>query len=185
MFSYFLALSLPLSIRSRLASFCYGLPQVRWIEEENFHLTLRYFGPLSNIQLEEIQSHLEQLFFHPFFLTLKGVGYFRSRDHGVIWMGTEENVSLLSLKKELDLSLKKIFLPTEDRRPFHPHITLGRYERLNMERLGEYLTQYADYQSEPIEINTCYLMKTQQTPKRVFYEIIQEYQASPFHIGED
>ena len=68
MHSHFLALPLPPSIRSRLASFCYGVPHVQWVEEENFHLTLRHFGPLSDQNAALIEERLETLFFVKFSL---------------------------------------------------------------------------------------------------------------------
>lgn len=182
---YFLALPLPSSIRSQLARLCYGLPQVRWVLEENLHLTLRYLGPLSSSQILDVQEHLKFLFFHPFLLKLEGIGHFHSKGrHGVIWVGTRENAFLSSLKKNIDLLLRELSLPT-DHRPFHPHVTLGRYERLHPNKLHDYLLAQADYQSEETLINSCHLLQSRQTPKHVIYEKIDEYFATKPEAGED
>jgi 2'-5' RNA ligase len=185
MHPHFLALPLPLSIRTRLASFCYGLPQVQWVEEENFHITLRHFGPLSDVLLHQVQEHLHPLFFHPFSLTLQGIHPVNSKGkHGKIEVGIANHPALSALKKEIDSQLKNLALPSAYR-AFHPHITVGRYERLNSERLGDYLMTHAHYQSEPIEITRCLLLRAQHTPKHVLYETIEEYEATPCPTGED
>jgi RNA 2',3'-cyclic 3'-phosphodiesterase len=185
MHPYFLAIPLPAATRSRLAAFCYGLPQVRWVEEENFHLTLRYFGPLTDTMLGNIQDHLEYLFFHSFPLVLQGVGHFHAKgNRGIIWIGIADNPHLAPLRKEIDRQLRDLKLPPEEH-PFHPHITLGYYDRLNPKRLGDYLTAHADYQSWPIEVSSCVLMRSLQTPKHTIYETIDEYGASQLHTDED
>ncbi len=182
---HFLALPLPSSIRSELARFCYGLPQVRWVPEENLHLTLRYLGPLSSSQVEEVQERLKGLFFHPFSLKLEGVGHFQGKGrHGVIWVGIRENTFVSSLKKNMDLLLRDLSLPS-DPRPFHPHVTLGRFERLHPNRLHDYLLAQGSYQSADILIPSCQLLQSRQTPKQVIYEIIEEYFAVEPETGED
>lgn len=184
MHPHFLSIPLPERIRSRLISFCYGLPNVHWVEEDNFHLILRYFGPLNDTSLAKIQESLNALFFSPFSFVLKGAGHFHSKNNrGIIWIGVIENSQLFSLKKEIDSLLRGLVLPPDDR--FHPHITLGYYDRLNPQKLGDYLSALTDYQSEPIEVTNCLLMRSLQTPKRVIYQTVESYSASSHATGED
>jgi 2'-5' RNA ligase len=181
---HFLGIYFPEHIRSRLASFCYGLPQVHWVDEDNFHLKLRYFGPLPDINLREIQDRLKSLFFPPFTLSLQSVGHFHSKGgRGNIWVGVGENHHLVALKKEIDTLLRGVSLPPDER--FHPHVTLGYYERLSPQKLGDYLSALADYQSDPIEVTSCLLVRIQQTPKRAIYQIVEHYSASNPATGED
>lgn len=181
---YFLSIPLPVATRSRLAALCYGLPLVHWVEEENFHLTLRHFGPLSDQMLSNIQDHLENVFFHAFSLVLQGVGHFHTKSNrGLIWIGIADNRCLAHLRKEIDRQLKDLQLPQEEG-PFHPHITLGYYDRLNPNRLGDYLTTHADYQSWPIEVSSFILMRSLQTPKHMINDTIEEYPASQLHMDE-
>ncbi len=170
MHPHYLALPLPFAIRSRLASFCYGLPQIDWVEEENFHLMLRNFGLLSDLPIREIQDRLRDLFFHPFPIVLQGIYHsFSKENRGKIWVGIVDNPALLSLKKQIESLLRGLELPTENR-TFQPHITLGYYERINIQKLGEYLNVHADYQSESIEIINCVLLRAQHTSKRIYYK---------------
>lgn len=183
--SHFLALPLPLSIRSRLASFCYGVPHVQWVEEENFHLVLRHFGPLSDHDAALIEERLETLFFVKFSLVLKGIGNFHSKgNRGTIWVGVEQTAELSALKKEVDLHLRELPLRAEER-SFHPHITLGRYDRLSQQKLGDYLIAHADFQSEPFEVDCCQLLTSHHTPKHLYYQLVEQVNASSPATGED
>lgn len=183
MTSYYLALDLPPSIQLSLASLCYGLPQVQWVEENSFHLNLRFLGNLSLPQVEEVQQRFSSLFFSPFELTLQGVGHFHAKNRGMVWAGALATPSLLKLKKEVDKALKGLSLPSEP--AFQPVVILGYYERLHADRLQDYLMNHAGYQSAPIEITSCSLLCRHTTAKRVFYEVIEQYEASPAATGED
>jgi 2'-5' RNA ligase len=184
MYPHFLAIPLPKHIQSRLAQLCYGLPQVHWVEEENFLLKLHDFGPLSNVHLGEIQDRLKSLLFSPFSLFLQGVGHFYSKKgHGTIWVGVADNLELFTLKKKVESQLRDLPLRSPER--FHPHIILGYYDRLNPQKLGDYLSALADYHSEPIEVTCCLLMSAQQTPKRVIYRTVEQYIAMLPTSGED
>jgi 2'-5' RNA ligase len=185
MYSYFLALPLPPIARARLATFCYGLSQVRWVEEENFYLILRQFGPLTSQVLTTIHERLENLFFLPFSLVLQGVGHYHAKgNRGTLWMGVAHPSPLISLRKEIDRHLRDVQL-RPDERSFHPHVILGFYERLDPQRLGDYLITHGDYQSWPIEVTSCLLLRSLQTSKHTIYEVIEEYLASQLATGED
>ncbi|WP_068467380.1 RNA 2',3'-cyclic phosphodiesterase [Candidatus Protochlamydia phocaeensis] len=183
--SYFLALDFPSTVKSRLASLCYGLPQVHWKEENNFHLILRHLGSLSAAELVEIKDRLAHLFFLPFSLTLQGVGHFHSKsDRGTIWIGIQPNASLMTLKREIDRLLKGLPIQPE-KISFQPHIILGYYDRLNPQKLGDYLMAHADYYSVPIEITSCTLFCSRQTSKHTIDETLEHYLASKVETGED
>ena len=182
--SFFLAIPLPATTRTRLTSLCFGLQNVRWVEEENFHITLRYLGYLSDNDLQEIQEHLKSIYFSPFFVVLQGVSHFNSKgNRGTLWVGIAENPPLTQLIKEMNQLLKGFSLKAEEHA--HPYITLGRYDHLNFQKLGDFLSTFEHFQSEPIEVKSCLLMRTLQTPKRVIYETVEEYTASPLELGED
>lgn len=183
---YLLAIPLPLPVRLRLASLCYGLPQVDWIEEENFLFTLRFFGPLNDQTAAQIEERLSSLFFLKFNLALKGVDHFHSSkgNRGIIWVGVEQTPELLALRKEIHDLLIDLHLKAEER-PYHPHITIGKYHRLNEQRLAEYLMAHAHFQMEPIETLSCQLLSAHQTPKHTYYKIIKQIDASSPATFED
>ena len=94
------------------------------------------------------------------------------------------HINLNSLRKEINRHLRDLHFLQEER-SFLPHVIMGYYEQLNPERLGDYLTSHADYQSEPIEVTSFALIRSIQTPKRTIYEVVEEYFASSLATGED
>src|SRR5437868_783143 len=105
--SHLIAISIPREIRFRIASECHGLPQVHWTEEENFHITLRHLGPLSEYELANVQERLLNFFFQPFIIVLKGMNQSHSRSNrGTLWMEVGEHPQLNQLKMKIDSLLK-------------------------------------------------------------------------------
>jgi 2'-5' RNA ligase len=101
---------------------------VRWVRPENVHLTLRFFGEVSQEELARIsQAALhaaEQA--EPFPMVLAGLGAFPARGSArVVWVGVKDPEPLLSLENRLSQGLERANWPPPDK-PFRPHLTLGR-----------------------------------------------------------
>ncbi|HET6224144.1 MAG TPA: 2'-5' RNA ligase family protein, partial [Dongiaceae bacterium] len=52
----FVALSLPEDVRWQLSLLCSGLPNVRWVPPENFHITLRFIGEVDGGEMQDIDA---------------------------------------------------------------------------------------------------------------------------------
>lgn len=183
--TYFLSIPLPVSLCARLAALCYGLPHVHWMDQENLMINLRFFGSLTDQECADIQNRLKTLFFVKFPLFLKGIGLSNSKgSRGTIWVGVEPAAQLNALRKEIHQQLKELQLRPEER-SFHPHVLLGRYDHLNHLKLSEFLMMHAEYQSEPFTVSCCQLLTSHQTPKRLFYSMEQQINASEHATGED
>ena len=83
----FTGLEIPAEIGHTLSSLRGGLPGARWIDPENYHVTLRFIGDIDGISANEIASMLFRVNRKPFEVTLRGCrpadarrgGSFRSR----------------------------------------------------------------------------------------------------------
>ena len=93
--------------------------QGNYTPEENLHLTLAFIGEYPDP--EPVLETLASLQFHPFPLTLDGLGAF----HQVWWAGIRENPELDAYVKRLRHALAEAGIPY-DRKRFSPHITLVR-----------------------------------------------------------
>lgn len=87
--------------------------------KENLHLTLAFIGDYPDP--EEVLEVMETVPFHPFPLTLDGLGAF----HQVWWAGVEDSPELNAYAKRLRHALAETGIPY-DRKGFTPHITLVR-----------------------------------------------------------
>jgi 2'-5' RNA ligase len=133
----FIAVDLPPDLRARLAEICdqlrteMGQVPVRWVPPEKMHLTLKFLGDVSMNNVNVLQDILrgETVDREPFAISLGGLGAFpKVRRPRVIWVGVEAPPELESLQRGIDKQTAKVGYPP-DRRPFSPHITVGRVSR--------------------------------------------------------
>jgi 2'-5' RNA ligase len=132
----FLAIDLPSSLKkelSKLKTEEQPFARLKWVEEENFHLTLFFFGNLPEKEVEKIVLVCEKRVknYSRFELFLTEVsGFPKKGDFRVVFLGCEERSNTLQrLVHELSKDFKKIGFKLEDR-DFHPHITLFRLKEL-------------------------------------------------------
>src|SRR5438093_11643816 len=68
------------------------------VERENIHLTLKFLGNVSPAKLAEAKSALAEVKFQPFSLEIKGAGAFQSlKRMNVVWVGVGEGWSKVEL----------------------------------------------------------------------------------------
>ena len=105
---------------------------VRWVRPEGIHLTLKFLGDVPAKQIQDIAQAVEQgcAEVSPFTLTVGGSGcYPNLRRPRVVWVGVEEPTgNLAALQRAIERHVAPLGYPTE-RRPFSPHLTLGRVKR--------------------------------------------------------
>ncbi len=88
----FVALSLPETVRDRLALLCQGLPSARWVAPENLHLTLRFIGEVDHAQADDIHDELARVDCEAFALSLAGLDTFgEGRKLRQLWAGVDSD----------------------------------------------------------------------------------------------
>lgn len=108
-----------------------GEVPVRWVDPENIHLTLKFLGDVSmnNIEVLKESIRAEAYGCKPLVFSVGGVGAFpKVRNPRVIWVGVEAPTEMIDLQRGIDVQMSRIGYAS-DRRPFSPHLTLGRVSR--------------------------------------------------------
>jgi len=72
----FTGLEIPPDISQSLSMLRGGLPGGRWIDPENYHVTLRFIGDIDGPAANEIASTLERINRKPFEVALQGLSSF-------------------------------------------------------------------------------------------------------------
>lgn len=166
----FVAVDLPEQIRSQvLALTQFGLPGVRWVKEEQFHLSLRFIGEVDDRLFESIGTCLSKVREDEFDLTLKGIGTFlKSKNPKVIWAGVDKSKSLIRLRNKVEHQLNQLGVVSEGRK-FHPHVTLGRVKDNRIKGIGDYMLHYSLFRSETFPVENFVLFSSQLTPNGAIY----------------
>lgn len=124
----FVGIGIPESVRNYLAGLCdRSLASIDWIPKENFHLTMRFLGDISEEPEEKLCRLLRAVTVSPFTLEIGSFGTFPSKGQPkVIWVGLGTGHPLLfQLRQKIDDTILRAGIDCE-MRDFVPHITLGR-----------------------------------------------------------
>lgn len=129
----FVALALPEAVRKELSRIV-GLiapvnPGVRWVPEENYHLTLAFLGGVSDERVSDVVSALRSgvAGIVAGSARLDVLGAFPSaRRARVLWVGLADAEGVIArLSTAVGEAVAALGFPREDR-PFTPHVTVGR-----------------------------------------------------------
>jgi len=128
----FVGITLPKKQRTRIHRAARALRDgelpVRWIDPENFHITLKFLGEVRRDQVETVEEAMTKVgaSTRAFTTDLSGFGAFPTiRRPNVIWLGVGATAELRCLKQDLEWALGDVGFGAETR-AFHPHVTLGR-----------------------------------------------------------
>ncbi len=177
MMRVFIAIELPGEARDGLVSLQEELKKsgadVKWVEPENIHLSLRFIGDVAEDTAEKIKERLAATAAATgaFELTMRGIGAFPGLgDPRVIWAGIDRGVEgSARLAASLEAGLQSIGIAAEEKK-FHPHITLGRVRsRKNGDKLRK-LIETTGFEAGPIiKVEYLTLFMSRLTPQGSVY----------------
>jgi RNA 2',3'-cyclic 3'-phosphodiesterase len=161
----FVALDLPDVVKEQIAALCaWGLPGVTWVKPAQIHLSLRFIGEVAPSMVQRLQTALLKVRARELTLQLQGMGTFPpGKTPRVVWIGVGKNESLLQLRHKIEYQLTTVGLPGEGRK-FHPHVTLGRVKSNKIQRMGDYLSHYDRFRTEPFAITDFCLYSSRLRP---------------------
>jgi 2'-5' RNA ligase len=137
--------------------------QIKWAEDHNIHVTLKFFGETEEQRIPEISSVLKKraLTTTSICLQLAGLGIFGSfYAPKVIWLGIEPYKELSTLMKSIHGDLQIIgFEP--DRQNLVPHLTLGRIKFLRDKIMfNRTVDQFKTISSSPVSVGEMILYES-------------------------
>ena len=149
---------------------------LKLVEAENIHITLRFLGEIPASMVEKISGGLKKIQFSPFEVEFREVGVFPSlRRINVVWIGIHSGViELIDIFNQIESRLKELgFRP--DARGFRPHVTVARVRSArNKERLAEVILGMRDEKFGTMLVDSVKLKKSILTPKGPIYSTLYE-----------
>ncbi|MCP4726283.1 MAG: RNA 2',3'-cyclic phosphodiesterase [bacterium] len=132
----FISISIPDDIRERIAEFQLSMSDritgIKWVKPENIHITLKFIGERKE---ELVYRIIEDVINRPaaiakFDMDLSGTGVFPNiKRPRIYWIGINKGKTELSgLAEDIENLLEPLGIEKE-KRPFKPHITIGRFRR--------------------------------------------------------
>ena len=133
-----------------------GQSDCRWTRADQLHLTLAFIGEVDGDLAGKVQASMTPAVdVAPYFLSFSGLGMFPSRGAPrVLWLGSTAGArETIDLQGRIAERLERVGVDLE-RRPFHPHLTIGRWREsgerdrrtvLNAADTGEVARVFVDH----------------------------------------
>lgn len=150
-------------------------PSLKWVAQENLHLTLNFLGQIDKKTLTQVKAVLQKVREKCtcFQVTLTYLGAFPSiKNPRVLWVGLGEGKSAVT---ELHRRLEEGFIPLgfpRNKKKYHPHLTLARCRNRAPQGLGEGI-QNLPFQKEGLPVTHITLFNSNLTPQGPIYKSLQ------------
>ncbi|GAA4124055.1 RNA 2',3'-cyclic phosphodiesterase [Aminobacter aganoensis] len=158
----FTALEIPRDAALSLSLLRGGLSGARWIDVENYHLTLRFIGDVEGHVADEIVEALDRVDKPGFPLTLTGVGAFGQKKPHAVWAGVTPSPELNALQAEIERICKRLGVPSDPRK-FTPHVTLARLRNTSPLDVAHYLSARGNFATLPFRVGRFVLMSSRDS----------------------
>jgi RNA 2',3'-cyclic 3'-phosphodiesterase len=173
----FLAVDLPASLRPVLSKAQEELKKsgadVKWVPVGNIHITLKFFGNITDVQVTDITEAVTALAANlkPFTLTVTDAGAFPSpKSPRVVWLGVGGDLDIMQeFYRRLETAFAALGFPPEDR-PLSPHLTLGRVKSPSgRTALTQCLMHLEQPSAQPFQVSEVVLFRSQLSPQGATY----------------
>jgi 2'-5' RNA ligase len=166
----FVSLDPPPPIAQTLVRLNPRLRDVRWVAADQLHLTLAFFGNVAPENEEKLREKLGAIRFAHFFLPLQDLGTFPPKGSPkILWLGIGRgHPHLFQLHKRIaDAALAAGLEP--DLRPWHPHFTLARCDRISRSALETFLRANARFDAGLVPFSGFHLKSSRLLPSGSTY----------------
>lgn len=177
----FLAIDLGKAIRDRCLALqdtlARGGAEVKWVEEENLHLTLLFLGEVVDRDLPKVCRAVADCsaLHNPFALSVESVGCFPNpRRPRIVWVGVGAgSAEVCALHDALEPPLLELGCYRREERAYTPHITLGRVkgERSTAD-LATVLARQAKWRGGETDVREVRVLSSELRPQGPIYTIL-------------
>lgn len=155
---------------------------LKLVQQDNLHLTLKFLGDTQESKLVAIISTLREVakIFRKFSFTLDAPGCFpKANNATVFWIGVRHGFSELSeLAKEIDIALGNIGFH-EENKPFKPHITIARMKKPTAIHNAFNEIDISEVHGRVVNVTALTIFKSTLSAKGAIYEVIEKISLNP------
>lgn len=147
----FTAIEIPQDVALSLSMLRGGLPGARWIDPENYHITLRFIGDVDRMTAVEIANSLARLEREAFDLRLVGLDAFGGNKPHSVHACVERTPALSELQASHERIIRRAGAKPETRK-FIPHVTLARLRNARVGDIAKYLSLRGNFSTMPFKV---------------------------------
>lgn len=167
----FIGIPIETKIASSLIPLQSGLEGARFSPIDNFHITLRFIGDLSENIIAELDDELAKIEFDKFKISLSKIGFFGGNEPHSIHAMVDNNAQLNLLHEKCDIICKNLGF-AKDHKKYVPHVTLAYLKNTPLEAVFAYQARNNLFKSKVWTIDRFYLYSSimGKGPSKYFIE---------------
>jgi 2'-5' RNA ligase len=177
----FTAIEIPPEVAADLASLRGGIPGARWVDPENYHLTLRFIGDVDDETAHDVIMMLAQVRRRAFELRFSGLDQFGGKKPRAVFAAAAASAPLAELQADHERIFRRLAIE-QDSRKFIPHVTLARLRETSPREVADYLAIRGGYRSRPFPITRFVLFSARASTGGGPYVIEAAYPLEPAPI---
>ncbi|MCC6949431.1 MAG: RNA 2',3'-cyclic phosphodiesterase [Bradyrhizobiaceae bacterium] len=148
----FTGIEIPPDVAQHLSLLRGGVPGARWIDPDNYHMTLRFIGDVEGHIGREVMQILGGVRRRPFDIAFDRLDQFGGRKPRAVFAAASPNPALMELQAEHERLLQRIGLPPEQRK-YAPHVTLARLRDSTAHQVADYLASRGPVRLPPFHVS--------------------------------
>lgn len=152
--------------------------RIKWVEEENVHVTLKFFGETPEDKIPEIINELKEAAIkpQPFQFHLGNTGIFGSSyKPKVVWFGINPCDELQQLYANIQKQLLTIGYKHGSEN-FVPHLTIGRIKYIQDKKFFQLIiNEYKKTSIQTVEVKAFYLLESILRKEGPVYRIVETF----------
>src|SRR5258708_7825543 len=148
----FTGLEIPAEIGQTLSGLRGGLPGARWIDPENYHVTLRFIGDVDEMVAHEVASMLSMVRRTEFELRFDALSSFGGRRPRALVATLAPTQALMDLQAEHERLMRRVGLDAEGRK-YTPHVTLAWLRESSSRQVADYLSARVLFGMPPFKVS--------------------------------
>lgn len=180
----FTGIEIPADIGERLSLLRGGLPGARWIDKENYHLTLRFVGDIDRDVADDVADTLGRVSRSGFEVAIDGLASFGTRKPHAIVARIQPSRALTELQAEHERLLQRIGLPAEQRK-YIPHVTLARLRGASNRDVADYLSLRGGFAAGPFPVDRFVIFSSRNSVGGGPYVVEEEYPLGPTPVSRE
>jgi 2'-5' RNA ligase len=171
----FTGLEIPADVGFALSLKRGGLAGARWVDADNYHITLRFIGDVDGQTSDEVADSLDRLSNSMrFSIRLTHLGSFGGDKPRALFVGVEPSEQLSRLQTAQERVLQRAGLPPDGRK-FVPHVTLARLRGTSAGELARFMAEAGRFEPLSFPVGRFVLYSSKDSVGGGPYVVEQSY----------
>ncbi len=171
----FTGLEIPTGVGLALSMKRGGLSGARWIDPENYHITLRFIGDVDNGTADDVADSLDRLSHSlSFGVRLSHLASFGGNTPRALYAGVDASEPLVRLQAAQERVLQRAGLVPEGRK-YVPHVSLARLRGSSAQEVAGFLAQSGRFEPLSFSVGRFVLFSSKDSVGGGPYVVEQSY----------